>query len=244
ITIANLSIDGQMSTYTNTNNRCIIFYKKITKSRIQNTWVYDCKARGIYLYGSSGSENTENSIVKNNIWNPDSICISLYYSNDNVIEGNVINTGDNNNDAIYLSNSDYNTIGDNDITADGTGIEVNTNSNYNTVTGNVIRNYDVVSGHSDDGIQILADYNTISSNVVYHKYNGIRLSSSGSTVSGNVVRDTAGYGIYIIGDANSITGNEFHDCDGETGKGVVYFSGADYNTFVGNVLYYVVNQHG
>ena len=146
-----------------------------------------------------------NTLLDNKSCNNSNFGIYLSSSSWNVIKGNVCN---NNNYGIYLSASTQNMLSGNICIANSTyGIYINSNSNANTISGNLCK-----SSISASGIRIgsTSNYNTLQGNLCYdNAVHGIHFSGNSSecVVLSNVCRGNANYGINITaGSNNNIVG--------------------------------------
>jgi len=136
---------------------------------------------GIYLYNCSGSVISGNTIIFNH-WDG----ISLYYTNNTTIIGNIISYSI---AGIGLHNSHNNTIADNRITSNVRGIFLGYSSS-NTITGNTIAYNN--SSFSSAGIFIAhAEGNTIYHNNFIDNWVA---GEFGSTYDGNIWDNGAGEG--------------------------------------------------
>lgn len=148
--------------------------------------------------------------------------ISLYYCNNNNLEGNIVNG---NSDGIYLRYSNNNTISGNDLVDNIDGIYLSSSHN-NTITGNHLIdnskgitlnycNYNNLSGnivnYGDNGIHLIdSHHNTISNNTANNHWDhGIFISwSQYNTISGNIAKLNDDYGIWLYGnDVSTILDN-------------------------------------
>ncbi|MCK5631862.1 right-handed parallel beta-helix repeat-containing protein, partial [Candidatus Bathyarchaeota archaeon] len=156
---------------------------------------------------------SENNMTSNNLAGTGH-CINLYRSSNNSIQKNNI-TGDDN--GIRLEYwSQHNTIAENNITSNTlTGVLVETYSDNNTISGNVI------SGSISGVVISSSRYVEIFSNTIAHNYGGdwdagIRLDSAGySIIYSNLITDNwRGILLYTTSPhvsiySNNITYNEF-----------------------------------
>jgi len=154
IKIANLAIDGTGQTSGNG----IYFYGGsgylITNSIIKNCWIKKCYNYGIYLYYSNNNTVTGNNVQSNYYG------IYIVSSSSNTVTGN--NVQSNTYYGIYLDHSNNNTVTGNNVQSNGIGILV-FYSNNNTVTGN---------------------------NVQLNNFDGIPISySNNNIVTGNILKD-------------------------------------------------------
>ena len=124
--IANLQIDGNKGSYTNSNNSGIYLISSSSNNITGNTCNNNDNS-GIYLSSSSNNNITGNTCSNNDYG------IYLYSSSNNNITGNTCN---NNSNGIYLiSSSSNNTVTGNTCNNNSCGIYLSNSSN-NTVTGN------------------------------------------------------------------------------------------------------------
>jgi parallel beta-helix repeat protein len=133
-------------------------------------------------------EYVDTCTIKNNIvtGNNVSYTISIYYSWDNIIEGNTVS--DNQGSGIIVDHSDENTIQGNIIQGNqGKGVTFY-HSDYNILEGNIIQN------NTDDGIMLwIAAYNTILGNTVSNNGRGIATyfdTSIGNLIYNNYFNNT------------------------------------------------------
>jgi parallel beta-helix repeat protein len=145
-----------------------------------------------------------------------------------------------------IKDSSHNTLGSNTVTGNSSqGIVRTTESDDNLVQGNQVTN------NVGDGVVITASQrNAILSNTVSHNNSGVRLSagSANNSFSGNLVTDSATYGLYLfqgtssynIGDGKP-TGNSFvSNTIVNSASGGLKTTAANGNSFVGNTFSGVV----
>ena len=181
--------------------------------RIRNSRVYfrirDCTFRnsditdtGLYIYNTTNGEVTDCDSYDNLRG------FELVNVNDTELEGNHIystSTG------MYLSNSRFNTITNNNVSANtAVGIFLTT-SMHNTITNNIAN-----ENQNFDGIvlNIESNYNDVIGNTVNgNGENGIYLDDSHlNTISNNEVNDNTQYGIYLVfSTSNNILSNTVND---------------------------------
>ncbi len=167
--IANLQIEGNKTSYTNSNN-CGIHLNSSSDNTVTGNTCND-NNYGIYVRDSSSS-NT----VTSNTCNDNNYGVYLRSSNNNTVTGNTCNN--NNQYGIYLaSSSSSNTVISNTCNDNNCGIY---SSDNNTVTGNTCKN-------NQYGIYLSASSNnTVTGNTYNNNNCGIYLSaSSNNTVTGN-----------------------------------------------------------
>ncbi len=214
IQISHLKFDGnrdnQSSTSTPYNG--IYFNMKITRSRIINNWMDNNKGQAIRMYADSdGNANTDNLISGNTFVNnggasdvgSDRYSVYLNYSHQNTISNNIWGTSVAYYTELVLLNSDYNTITGNVIEgnySNATGAGIHIGGTHNVVSNNIIRN----NGNRGINLPYEADYNIIDSNIIAeNEGNGIRLSRNDFvTVSNNT--------LYNNSDGTSNTNDEIY----------------------------------
>jgi parallel beta-helix repeat protein len=167
IIVSNLKIDATNLTY-DTYIEGVYLYK-VTNSKVSSCWF-----EGGDTYRISG--------------------VVLYYSNNNIIEGNIFY---NNGLCIDLDNSTYNVVANNVILGGGGGIAL-FSSDKNTIIGNISR-------YSPESIRIeTSKNNTIIGNVLLNYSTGVNLTGSESnTIVGNVYRD-GGYAFELYTSSNNV----------------------------------------
>ncbi len=190
--IANLQIEGNKTSYTNSNNCGIYLFSSSNNTITGNT--YNNNDIGIYLFSSS------NNTITGNTYNNNDVGISLGNSSNNTITGNTYN---NNSYGIYLFSSSNNTITGNTCNNNSYGIYLD-NLDNNTITGNTCNNNDV-------GIFLFSasNNNTITGNTYNNNNYGIYLfySSNNNTITGNTCNNN-NVGICLFSASNNtITGN-------------------------------------
>jgi len=209
--ISNLKLDGNKANNNTPDNFYGIIFSSITDSKIENCWI----------------ENFESQAIN---WG-----ISLGNSSHNVLSGNTFR----NNMAysIYLGSADSNTITGNHFSASGitTGsvdwapIFLDTDSDYNLVTGNNVDSW-------DNGICIQGTNNTISGNNIAAKKHGVYIYFGDyNSVTGNNINNSFNNGIYIYNNAtyNTITGNSIYN---STYNGIRLETTSHNNSLTGNVI--------
>ncbi len=230
VVIASLAIDGQKATHTGTGNYGIWASYKVTQSRIQNNWVYDCDAVALYLAGASGVNLNSHILVDSNVfWDNDTYGCMLTYTNDSVFSNNI--TYSNTSSGCVISSSHYNIFCGNASISDGRGYYL-LNSDYNIITGNS------ATGATSYGVYGSgSEYNTITSNNFYNNTRHIYLTSSSNynTVSANKLHLTSGssYNALTIGSSSSGNIVSFNDITDTAGTGVA-ISVDNANYLVGN----------
>jgi len=204
------------------------YHNRILNNIIQNPnnqaiWLYYCNHfqitgniaedahwnDAIYL-----SHSNYNTLLDNRCCNNANIGISLTSSSWNVIKANVCNN--NYGTGIYLSVSTQNTLSENICIANNNyGIAIFSNSNGNTINGNVCKSSATASGIV---IGTTSNYNTLQGNISDDNHlEGIYLSAgSECVVLGNVCRSNTDYGIKITVNSNNnivgmnqLSGNSF-----------------------------------
>ena len=197
----------------------------------ENVRIENCIINNLYkgIYLGSGSAKCyilDNSIFNIVEYSGYAYCIHLYYSDFNIISGNLLNNTDpdtTNVYSIYVYYSDSNIISDNVISDFGP----NTNlkgiylyySGSNTISGNLLNNFN--SGSSTNCIQLhYSDSNIIKDNVIKNIGGvfawGFYISNSHSnTISYNVLIDfvatTQNVGIYLTSSNNNAIIGNIHD---------------------------------
>jgi parallel beta-helix repeat protein len=151
----------------------------------------DSNMGGIYVMGGF------NVFSANNITNSGSPGIEIYYSNNSVFTGNIIEGG------VEAFSSSDNVISDNDLCYGEYGVEFSSSSN-NTLTDNGIY-------YNDYGIYIeTAHNNSISNNWIFdNTWDGINFYDAyNCTIIGNDVSLNNEYGVYLYSSGNNtIIGN-------------------------------------
>jgi parallel beta-helix repeat protein len=191
--IANLQVDGNKTSYTNSNNYGIYLNNSSNNTITGNTC--NNNEYGIRITGNN------NTVTGNTCNNNSSSGIYLSSSSNNTVTGNTCN---NNNYGIYLySSSNHNTVTGNTCYNNSSyGIYLYSSSN-NTITGNTCNN-------NEYGIRLYSSSNnTFTGNTCNNNNShGIYLgSSSNNTVTGNTCNNN-NYGIYLTSSSNNtVTGN-------------------------------------
>jgi parallel beta-helix repeat protein len=190
IRIANLRIDGNKANQTGTSHG--IYFNAgptclITKSVVENCIIEGCYDNGILLFYSKNNTITGNQINSNG-----SCGIYLAALSNNTIIGNQINS--NGGCGIYLYYTGNNTV---------TGNQINSNSSYGIYlyyTGNNTITENQVNANDSYGIYLYySNNNTITENQVNaNTSHGIYLASSDyNLIIGNRCQGNLGYGINI-----------------------------------------------
>jgi len=179
-----------------------------SKTTIKYSYVKNCGHRGIYLHPQSSTVCSEISLINNRIEDIDGYGIYATGCVDVEIASNVISVVEE--DGIYTGDTDHIRCSNNLISDAGrSGIYNQTNGNYGTYTGNVVRN--VVS----TGITITSgEGNVVANNSVYDcvAYGYSLNSTQGSTLTGNFAKD-CGRGAFIHNATDCIiNGNVFFGC--------------------------------
>jgi parallel beta-helix repeat protein len=125
--IANLQIEGNKTSYTNTNNCCIYLHSSNNNTITGNT-CNNSKYSGIHLADASN----ENTITGNTCNNNSNGIYLEYTSNNNTVTGNACN---NNGSGIFLDYVNNNTVTGNTCNNNDYGIYLESTSN-NTITSN------------------------------------------------------------------------------------------------------------
>jgi parallel beta-helix repeat protein len=185
-------------------------YGTISDTIVTNNY-YGIRIYGYSVWEPSYCNTIENNIISSNI----GYGVSLWYGEDNILEGNAIHS---NSIGISLHLSDFNIIVNNSITSNNAfGIHLGGYCDYDTIIGNNISN-------NRDGIEIsYSKDNTITANTISYNYNdGISLKGSVRTiVANNLISDNVN-GIYLtVGSSGS---NSYNSKDNVIMK----------NTFRGN----------
>ncbi len=199
--IANLQIEGNRTSYTNSNNYGIYLVASSDNTVTGNTC--NNNSYGIYLVSSSNNNTITGNTCNNN--NSYSYGIYLDASSNNTVTGNTCN---NNSYGIYLSSSSNNTVTGNTCNNNSnSGIYLEYLSDNNTVTGNTCNNNNSYSY----GIYLDAssNNNTVTGNICNNNSYGIYLnSSSNNTVIGNTCNNNSSHSIYVRNSSNNtVTGN-------------------------------------
>ena len=193
--IANLQVDGNKISYTNSNNYSIYLDASSDNTVTGNTC--NKNISGIRLSSSS------NNAVTGNTCNKNISGIDLNSSSDNKVTGNTCNN--NNSTGIRLSSSSDNTVTGNTCNKNISGIYLNSSSN-NAVTGNTCNNN---NGYGTGIYLDASSDNTVTGNTCNNNDNySIYLdASSDNTVTGNTCNKNIS-GIYLSNSNNNIvTGN-------------------------------------
>ena len=145
--IANLQIEGNKTSYSNSYNYGIYLNASSNNNTITGNTCKNNIVSGIYLSSSSNTitcntcnnnnsgirlHSSSNNTVTGNTCNNNSTGFSLDSSSNNTVTGNTCN---NNNDGIYLYSSSNNTVTGNTYNNNSSGFSLDSSSN-NTVTGN------------------------------------------------------------------------------------------------------------
>lgn len=218
IIIENLRIDGNSANAGGADPRDCIFMRNVSKSTIQNVYVFDSADSAIVFDHTANETSTDNFIINNFIDTTNDIGIYISNTGDNVIEGNIV------------------------LNTDSYGIRlVRTNSQstkYSQVVGN--RVYNCGQTQSVDGILVnQSDICSVVGNTVLQsgRY-GIHITTSAyCVVSANTVDLTDLHGIYLDGAGRgSCTGNTVSR-SGQTTTNTysgIYLNDASEWTIVGN----------
>ena len=196
---------------------------------IQNCILLGWK-EGVHLSECTNSTIKDN-ILEKNIWS----AVKLWNTNDCNISNNYFSK---NSDAIYLRNSSFNTVKNNEIISQlGPGINLWRDSNNNTIMFNfLVGNYvGITSYHTEN--------NTISNNTVVSQIRtGIRLASSDKCiVKNNTVCNNRARGFDLdrssdnIISNNNISGNGLHPEIGWETEGMYLFDCSN-NTIFNNIF--------
>ena len=148
--IANLQVDGNRTSYINSNNSGIYLNSSSNNNTITSNTCNN-NSSGIYLNSSS----SDNTITGNTCNNNNNYGIYLYTSSNNTITGNSCNN--NNGDGIHLDDSSNSTITVNTCNSNNLGIYLADSSN-STITGNTCNNNSLGIDLED------SDNNTITGN--------------------------------------------------------------------------------
>ncbi|MCX7000133.1 MAG: right-handed parallel beta-helix repeat-containing protein, partial [Candidatus Sumerlaeota bacterium] len=236
------------------NSTSAMHFQECYNNRILNNIIQNSNNQAIYLYycdhfqiiGNIAedahwndaiylSHCNYNTLLDNRCCNNANNGIYLISSSWNVIKANVCNN--NYGAGIYLSVSTQNTLSENICIANNNyGIALFSNSNGNTINGNVCKSSATASGIV---IGTTSNYNTLQGNICYDNHlEGIFLSvGSECVVLGNVCRGNADYGIKIAVNSNyNIVG--MNQLSGNTtapglnsGTGTVIVAGSNYPSF-------------
>jgi parallel beta-helix repeat protein len=219
IIVSNLKIDATNLAY-DTYIEGVYLYK-VTNSKVSTCWFEGgdtYRISGVVLYYSN------NNIIEGNIFYNNSLCIDLENSTYNVVANNVILGGDG---GIALFSSDKNTIIGNISRYSPEGIYIETSKN-NTVTGNVLLNYST-------GVNLIeSESNTIVGNVHRDGLSAFQLiGSSNNIIEANIIEENS-VGMFLDQDSNknTIISNEFQDNE----KGIRLFRTCSHNIITSNSL--------
>ena len=226
--IANLQVDGNRESYSNSYNYGIYLNASSNNNTITGNTCKNNTISGIYLR-SSNNTITCNTCTNNN----DGIYLySSSNNNNNTVTGNTCN---NNNSGIRLNSSSNNTVTCNTCNNNDTGISSNSSSN-NTITCNTCTN-------NNDGIYLYSssNNNTVTGNTCNNNTgSGFSLDSANrNTVTGNTcIRGTglatdyteSQYTIRLKGTVNNYNLISNNNCMGKA----VTNGGGTGNTLVNN----------
>ena len=155
---------------------------------------------GIGIYGPSNNNTISGNNIAGNDWN--GVWLYGQSSNNNTISGN--NMTRNSRDGILISRSSDNDILTNNITENGgDGIELYESSNNNISRNHIANN---TYGHGIKAIRS-SDNNDISGNNISNNREGIAVTGSSDTVSGNNIMANNQDGMCFYGSHSSIFGN-------------------------------------
>jgi len=223
--IANLQIDGNKISYTNSSKNCGIYLDSSSDNTVTGNTCNN-NGTGIRLYSSSNSTITSNTCNNNNTG------IHLYSSSNGTITSNAC---DNNSYfGIYLDSNSDSTITSNTCDNNDTGIYLTYNSD-STITGNTCNN-------NDTGIYLDSNSDsTITGNTCNNNgYSGIGINySNNNTITGNTcIRGTGQasdyssdqYTISLDGSDNNYNLISSNNCMGKAVKN----GGGTGNTLVNN----------
>ena len=157
ILISQLQIDGDKSSYTNSNNHGIYARDQISKSQVKSTWVYNNAGTGILASADFTEENTDNIIEGNDIRNNTLLGISLVRSLNTTVSNNTVSG--NTSIGIQVSLSEGTRVNANVVDSNGgIGIVIQGNQNHVTVTGNTAKD------NTGTGIDVYGNLHIISNN--------------------------------------------------------------------------------
>ena len=220
VTVENLAIDGNRSTYSDGQSNYGIYGLDIINCVIKGVTSNHNNDAGIYLSSFS------NTIVTGNMCsnNRDGIC--LLYSSEaySTVVDNVCTENDT--FGINVQSSDAISITGNTCSNNSSGINLSSGNN-NTITGNTCNN------NNNYGICLVSsnNNNTITGNTCNNNNNGINLSgSNNNTITGNTCNNNNYSGIYLNNSDNTTsTGNT---CNNNNSG--IYLSSINNNTITGN----------
>ena len=177
---------------------------------------------------------SNDNIIKNNEVSSNKAGISLESSNNNAIEGNIVNF--NSYPGIALTSSNDNIISHNEVNSNAYyGIELYLSSN-NTVIGNIANSntrYGIFVWKSDTDNRLIS--NTANTN----DYAGIRFhTSSNNEVSGNLLVSNIEYGISMYGS----NGNIISENNASFSKNGIYLDSSSNNMIYHNNIIKNTNQ--
>jgi parallel beta-helix repeat protein len=202
----NYAIDNFLGgIYTNQAKDILIIGNYVANKNAQGVY-------GIAVIGNETSTAEKARIIGNRVDNMYGFGIQLFYFNQATVSDNTISNTKNKEDlatdrsGITVDDSNYNSITGNlieNIEWDGVYIE---DGHYNTVSNNTFRNcrYGIQLYHDNDGTKF-STFNTIVGNVIENsRVSGIILNSAQeNTIDGNVIRNSVESGIHLYND----TGN-------------------------------------
>ena len=159
---------------------------------------------GIYISnGSKFSTITNNTLTETGSGNTESGAIGISICNDVDISNNTI-TKSGNNGITLLKESISCDITDNTITSPGAnGIYLSNQSNENYITNNLIKYYKTNGIYMENINSVKISDNSIYATTGNKSKDGICIIGTGSkkssfTIDNNYIKDTSGYGIYLI----------------------------------------------
>ena len=208
-----------------------IMYKSINLiGEDRNTTIIDGSGSGDVVSVLANWVNISGFTIQNSKIDYRHAGITIWYSNHNIITGNIISNNDN---GINLwHSSGYNTISGNIISGNWNGIELWESCNHNIIADNNISNNDA------RGIMLLGCSNNIitGNNITNNDGSGIVLGhSSLNTITGNYINSSSsdGEGISLYkSSSNNITGNIISN----NLFGMYLRDSSDYNTITDNTI--------
>ncbi|MHA2363579.1 MAG: right-handed parallel beta-helix repeat-containing protein [Candidatus Hodarchaeales archaeon] len=209
-----------------------IYLNNVTNGIIENNTVYNNTNIGVYLISSSYN----NFLINNTVFDNANYGISLQSSDNNSV---INNTAFHNNlIGIYLNSASNNSLFNNTVYniqfgLDTTGINIDSTSNYNNITYNIVYNH-------GRGIWISfnCEYNRITDNYAYNNtYHGIYIwqNSPNNFLINNTVYNNVNHGIYLYTIVNTtITNNIVYN---NSQHGIYLYASSNNNTLSNNIIF-------
>jgi parallel beta-helix repeat protein len=191
------------------NNYGVLLWRRVNNTIIDNNNIYNSSEYGIGTISDSTGIKKDNKITNNTIYNTeDKAKAGIYLEdfNDSYIYNNTINDTE---IGVHLSNSNNNTIDDNDVFD---------NTNYGIYLNGSLGSH----------------LNIISYNTVYENEEGISLSDScENKIENNTIINNNENGIYLNTECtnNTIYNNEIQN---NSEKGIYLYKSSGYNTIKSN----------